>query len=77
MKKLLLAAVALGLVTISCGTKESSMSTGNTDSTAAVDNTMQSAPATTDTMTATTNNMSNPDSMKMGTDSSATATPAR
>ncbi len=76
MKKLMLAAVALGLVTISCGTKESSMSTGNTDSTATVDNTMQSTPATTDTMT-TNNNMSSPDSMKMGTDSSATATPTR
>ncbi len=76
MKKLLLAAVALGLVTISCGTKESSMSTGSTDSTAAVDNTMQSTPATTDSMT-TNNTMSNPDSMKMGTDSAATATPAR
>lgn len=76
MKKLLLAAVALGLVTISCGTKESSMSTGSTDSTAAVDNTMQSTPATTDSMT-TNNTMSNPDSMKMGTDSTATATPAR
>ncbi len=76
MKKLLLAAVALGLVTISCGTKESSMSTGSTDSTAAVDNTMQSTPATTDSMT-TNNTMSSPDSMKMGTDSTATATPAR
>ena len=76
MKKLLLAAVALGLVTVSCGTKESSMSTGSTDSTAAVDNTMQSTPATTDSMT-TNNTMSNPDSMKMGTDSTATATPAR
>ncbi|WPO81702.1 cytochrome C551 [Chryseobacterium sp. JJR-5R] len=76
MKKLMLAAVALGLVTISCGTKESSMSTGSTDSTAAVDNTMQSTPATTDSMT-TNSNMSSPDSMKMGTDSSATATPAR
>lgn len=76
MKKLLLAAVALGLVTVSCGTKESSMSTGSTDSTAAVDNTMQSTPATTDSMT-TNNTMSSPDSMKMGTDSTATATPAR
>lgn len=76
MKKLMLAAVALGLVTISCGNKESSMSTGSTDSTAAVDNTMQSTPATTDSMT-TNSNMSSPDSMKMGTDSSATATPAR
>ncbi|WP_238585079.1 cytochrome C551 [Chryseobacterium sp. Leaf201] len=72
----MLAAVALGLVTISCGTKESSMSTGSTDSTAAVDNTMQSTPATTDSMT-TNNTMSSPDSMKMGTDSTATATPAR
>jgi hypothetical protein len=73
MKKLLLAAVALGLVTVSCGTKESSMSTANSDS-AKVDNTMQSTPATTDTMN--TSRM-NTDSVKSTTDSAATATPAR
>ncbi|MCT2406056.1 cytochrome C551 [Chryseobacterium antibioticum] len=36
MKKLLLAAFGLGIVVVSCGTKESSMSSGNTDSTATV-----------------------------------------
>lgn len=76
MKKLMLTALVLGLVTVSCGTKESSTSTNNSDSvTTAMDNTMQTAPATTDTMS--TSSMSNPDSMKMRTDSSATATPAR
>ncbi|PQA90681.1 hypothetical protein B0A69_20350 [Chryseobacterium shigense] len=47
MKKLLLAAVGLGIVVVSCGTKESSMSSGNTDSTAAV-NAKTVAPVTTD-----------------------------
>ncbi|PIF46715.1 hypothetical protein CLU96_3754 [Chryseobacterium sp. 52] len=45
MRKLLLAAVGLGIVVVSCGTKESSMSSGNTDSTAAA-NTKTAAPAT-------------------------------
>ncbi|SHE91304.1 hypothetical protein [Chryseobacterium sp. OV279] len=36
MKKLLLAAFGLGIVAVSCGTKESSMSSGNTDSNATV-----------------------------------------
>ena len=76
MKKLMLTAVALGLVTVSCGTKESSTSMNNSDSvTTATDNTMQSTPASTDTMS--TSSMSNPDSMKMRTDSTATATPVR
>lgn len=68
MKKLMLIAV-LGVIAVSCGTKESSMSNSNTDSTAvdsAMDNTM---PATTDTMsTATTT----PDSAAMKMDSATT-----
>ncbi len=76
MKKLMLTAVVLGLVTVSCGTKESSTSANNSDSvTTATDNTMQTAPAATDTMS--TSSMSNPDSMKMRTDSTAVTAPAR
>lgn len=47
MKKLLLLTAALGLFAVSCGTKESTMSSGNTDSTAASSKTM--SPVTTDT----------------------------
>ncbi|SEW01451.1 hypothetical protein SAMN05421841_0625 [Chryseobacterium wanjuense] len=69
MKKFLLIAVGLGIFAVSCGTKESSMSTSSKDSTA-VDNTTQSvSPATTDTMTTKT---TNPDSIKIKTDSAAT-----
>lgn len=67
MKKLLLTAIGIGLFAVSCGTKESSMSTSNRDS--AMDNTRTTTPATTDTMT--TKKM-NPDSIKMKTDSVAT-----
>lgn len=70
MKKLLLIA-AVGMFTISCGTKESSMSTSNSDS-AAVDNTATMAPATTDTMT-TAPTTGTSDSMKMKMDTAATA----
>ncbi|MFP3597269.1 cytochrome C551 [Chryseobacterium sp. SIMBA_029] len=47
MKKLLLLTAGLGLLAVSCGTKESSMSSGSTDSTAASSKTM--SPVTTDT----------------------------
>lgn len=66
MKKFLLIAVGLGIFAVSCGTKESSMSTSSKDSTA-VDNTTQSV--STDTMTSKT---TNPDSIKIKTDSAAT-----
>ncbi|GEN76396.1 cytochrome C551 [Chryseobacterium hagamense] len=70
MKKLVLTA-AVGILAISCGTKESSTSMSNTDS-AAVDNTATMAPATTDTMT-TAPSAAAPDSMKMKMDTAATA----
>ncbi|WP_250255618.1 cytochrome C551 [Chryseobacterium sp. Marseille-Q3244] len=65
MKKLLLTAIGIGLFAVSCGTKESSMSTSNSDSA----NTRAASPMTTDTMTT---KMTNPDSMKMKKDSMAT-----
>lgn len=68
MKKLLLAAIGIGLFAVSCGTKESSMSTSNRDS-VNVENTQTTSPATTDTMA--TKKM-NPDSIKMKKDSMAT-----
>lgn len=68
MKKLLLTAIGIGLFAVSCGTKESSMSTSNSDS-VKVDTMRTVSPATTDTMT--TKKM-NPDSIKMKKDSMAT-----
>lgn len=70
MKKLLLIA-AVGAFAISCGTKESSMSTSNSDS-AAVDNTATMAPATTDTMKMNSTT-GTPDSIKMKMDTATTA----
>ncbi|MDR6515811.1 cytochrome C551 [Chryseobacterium camelliae] len=78
MKKVVLI-LSIGIFAVSCGTKESSMSTSATDSTATdtsatMDNTNASTMST-DTMTTKT---SNADSLKMRTDSSATTTaPAR
>ncbi len=70
MKKLLLTAVGIGIFAVSCGTKESTMSTSSRDS-AAVDNTQKSiTPTTTDTMTT---KMTNPDTIKMKKDSMATS----
>lgn len=67
MKKLLLAAIGIGLFAVSCGTKESSMSTSNRDS--VMDKSRTTPPATTDTMT--TKKM-NPDTIKVKTDSTVT-----
>ncbi|MBL3548940.1 MULTISPECIES: hypothetical protein [Chryseobacterium] len=72
MKKLLLTAIGVGLFAVSCGTKESTMSTSNTDSTA-VEPTQKTVPATTDTVRT---KVANPDSIKMKKDSTA-ATPAK
>lgn len=69
MKKLLLAAFGLGIVVVSCGTKESSMSSGNTDSTATV-NTKTVAPTATDST-----KMAVPDSVRV--DSVAATSPAK
>jgi len=69
MKKLLLATVGIGIFAVSCGTKESTMSTSSRDS-ATVENTQKSASSTTsDTMTT---KMTNPDSIKMKKDSMVT-----
>lgn len=66
MKKLLLTAVGIGIFAVSCGTKESTMSSNTRDS-ATVDNAQKSiAPTTTDT---TTTKMTNPDSIKIKKDS--------
>ncbi|WP_042720387.1 hypothetical protein [Flavobacterium sp. B17] len=68
MKKLMLIA-ALGVIAVSCGTKESSMSNSSTDSTAVDNTTTNVAPTTTDTVTTTT---TAPDSMNMKADSATT-----
>ncbi len=68
MKKLMLIA-ALGVIAVSCGTKESSMSNSTTDSTAVDNATTSAAPATTDTMTTTT---AAPDTMSVKADSATT-----
>ncbi|SMO76419.1 hypothetical protein SAMN06265171_106220 [Chryseobacterium rhizoplanae] len=66
MKKLLLTAVGIGIFAVSCGTKESTMSSSSRDS-ATVDNAQKSIPpTTTDT---TTTKMTNPDSIKIKKDS--------
>lgn len=65
MKKLLLAAIGIGLFAVSCGTKESSMSNSTSDST----NTRTASRIATDTMTT---KMTNPDTTKVKKDSMAT-----
>lgn len=70
MKKLLLTAIGIGIFAVSCGTKESTMSTSNRDS-ATVDSAQKSTPpTTTDTMTT---KMTNPDTIKIKRDSMATS----
>jgi len=71
MKKLLLAAIGLGLVVVSCGTKESTMSSKSSDSTAV--NTQSVQPAVTDTVS----QRMNPDTIKIKTDSTAVTAPAK
>ncbi|MFL9834256.1 hypothetical protein [Chryseobacterium terrae] len=63
MKKLILAAFAIGLFTASCGSKETQMNSENKDSM----NVTADTPVTTDTMS-----MQNPDTMKMPVDSTMT-----
>ena len=70
MKTLLLTA-AIGIFAVSCGTKESSMSTGNSDS-VRVDNTATMSPAMTDSMR-TNSTTGSPDSIKMKRDTATTA----
>ncbi|MGU3375870.1 cytochrome C551 [Chryseobacterium sp. M5A1_1a] len=65
----MLTAIGVGLFAVSCGTKESSMSTDNRDSTA-VDKAQKASPATTDT---TAMKKTNPDSIKMKKDSATTS----
>lgn len=72
MKKFLIAAIGLGLVVVSCGTKESSMSSSNSDS-AAVDKAQAATPAATDTVKTVTP----ADTAKMKVDSTATVVPAK
>ncbi|WP_426479416.1 cytochrome C551 [Chryseobacterium sp. CBSDS_008] len=68
MKKFLLTAIGIGIFAVSCGTKESTMSTSSRDS-ATVENTQKSiSPATTDTMAT---KMTNPDTIKIKKDSAA------
>lgn len=68
MKKLLLTAIGIGIFAVSCGTKESSMSTDTRDS--AMDKSRTMSPVATDTMK--TKKM-NPDSIKMKKDSAVMA----
>jgi hypothetical protein len=70
MKKLLLTAVGIGIFAVSCGTKESTMSTSSRDS-ATVGNTQKSIPPTTTDTTST--KMTNPDTIKIKKDSMATS----
>lgn len=72
MKKLLLAAMGLGLVVVSCGTKESTMSSKSSDSTAV--NTQSVQPAATDTVSP---KRMNPDTVKIKVDSTAVVAPAK
>jgi len=74
MRKFLLAAFGLGIVAVSCGTKESSMSSSNADSTA-VDTARTVTPSTTDTTS--TKTVTPADTMKMKVDSVATTPPAK
>ena len=67
MKKFLLTAILIGIFAVSCGTKESTMSSGSRDS-ATVDNTRKNIPSTTDTMST---KRTNPDSIKIKKDSMA------
>lgn len=69
MKKLLLAAVGLGLVVVSCGTKESSMSSSSNDSTATVTTKMVAPVATDSSKMAVTDSV--------GVDSVAAPRPAK
>ncbi|MFP3832988.1 cytochrome C551 [Chryseobacterium sp. SIMBA_028] len=69
MKKLLLTAIGVGLFAVSCGTKESSMPTSNSDSLAA-DKAQKASSATTDTMAT---KKTNPDSIKVKMDSATTS----
>lgn len=73
MKKLLLAAIGSGILAVSCGTKESTMSPKNSDS-AVVDRMKTVPPSTTDTMKT---KMTNPDTIKMKMDSAAKAPPVK
>ncbi|WP_054509909.1 hypothetical protein [Chryseobacterium sp. ERMR1:04] len=66
MKKFLLLSIGLGLIAVSCGTKESSMSSNNSDSAAVDKNKMQSSTSTTDSAVTST---TNPDNIKMKMDS--------
>ncbi|MET3536216.1 cytochrome C551 [Chryseobacterium limigenitum] len=64
MKKFLLLSIGLGIIAVSCGTKESSMSSSSSDSAAVDTNKMQSSISTTDSVTTTTN----PDSIRIKMD---------
>ncbi|MGN7756748.1 cytochrome C551 [Chryseobacterium lathyri] len=70
MKKFLLAAIGLGIIVVSCGTKESSMSSNIKDSTA-VSNTQTVTPSAKDSTKMTT------DTAKIKVDSSATVPPSK
>lgn len=73
MKKLLLAAIGSGILAVSCGTKESTMSPKSSDS-AAVGTMKNPPPSATDTMTT---KMTSPDTIRMKMDSATTVPPAK
>ncbi|WP_419870352.1 cytochrome C551 [Chryseobacterium sp. CT-SW4] len=65
MKKLLIVSIGLGLFAISCGTKESGMTTDNKDSLNVSGSSSQTIPP----MSTDSTRMSNPDSIKVKMDS--------
>ncbi|KMQ64366.1 hypothetical protein ACM46_08735 [Chryseobacterium angstadtii] len=72
MKKFLLGAIGLGLVVVSCGTKESTMSAKSSDSVAV--SSQKAEPATADTASV---KKVNTDTMKVKVDSTATKASAK
>ncbi|MBB4805914.1 hypothetical protein HNP38_001186 [Chryseobacterium defluvii] len=70
MKKFLLLTIGLGIFAVSCGTKESSMPSNSTDSTAAdTTRAITVPPATNETATT---RMTHPESIRIKIDSAAT-----
>lgn len=72
MKKFLIATLGLGLVVVSCGTKESTMTSKNADSASVNAGSLQ--PSTADTLASP---RMNPDTVKIKTDSTAVVAPAK
>lgn len=72
MKKLLIATVGLGLIVVSCGTKESTMSTKNSDSAKVSEQTVRQS-----AIDSVSSKRMNPDTVKFKSDSTAVVAPAK